>query len=143
MRAFVFWPLVALAVAAALPPFFTRGACTQEFDAAGALLEQARPQLLSLTAAQRFLVAHGLGYRLVSAERCESAPLREVESCPGGPLLLGVVPVKNLICRYYRDNNVRFQLSFNNHEQLVRIQMDMDPYRRLRIPFYGEVELSK
>ena len=80
MRTFLFWGLVVLAVAAALPPFFTHGACTQEFDAAGSLLEQARPELLRLTGAQQFLIAHGLGYRLISAERCESAPPREVES---------------------------------------------------------------
>jgi len=47
MRTFLFWGLIVLAVAAALPPFFTRGACTQEFDAAGALLEQARPEDLT------------------------------------------------------------------------------------------------
>jgi len=143
VRSLLFWSLVVLAVAAVLPPFFTRGACTQEFDAAGSLLEQGRPQLLTLTAAQQFLVARGLGYQLVSAERCEPAPLRDVGSCPGGALLLGVVPVRNRICRYYRDNNVRFQLGFNNHEQLVRIQTDMNPYRRLRVPFYGEVDLSR
>jgi hypothetical protein len=143
MRTFLFWGLVVLAVAAALPPFFTHGACTQEFDAAGSLLEQARPELLRLTGAQQFLIAHGLGYRLISAERCESAPPREVESCPGGALLLGIVPVRNPICRYYRDNNVHFQLGFNTREQLVRIQTDMNPYRRLPIPFYGELDLSK
>ncbi len=130
-------------MAALLPPFFTGGACTQEFDAAGALLHDARPQLLTLSAAQRFLTSHGLGYRLVSAELCESRPLRDVESCPGGPLLLGIVPVRNPICRYYRDNNVRFQLGFNNHEQLVKIQVDMTPYGRILIPYLGELDIAR
>jgi hypothetical protein len=143
VRTLLFWTLVLVAMAAALPPFFTRGACTQEFDAAGALFEQARPQLVTLTAAQQFLVAHRLGYRLISAQRCESAPLQNVESCPGGALLLGVVPVRNPVCRYYRDPGVRYQLGFNNHEQLVRIQTDMNPYRRLRLPYGGEIDLSK
>src|ERR1700722_1866875 len=126
MRTLLFCALIALlAMAALLPPFFTRGACTQEFDAAGTLLQQARPQLLSLAAAQQYLLAHGLAYRLISAEACDSAPLRDVESCPGGALLLGSVPVRNPVCRFYRDRNVRFQFGFNQHEQLIRIQVDM------------------
>ena len=104
MRTALFVALIAAAVVALLPPFFTHGACSAEFDAVGQLLEHGRSELLTLSAAQRYLDAHALGYRVISAERCESAPpLRDVETCPGGPLLLGAVPVKDRICRYYRD----------------------------------------
>ncbi len=143
MRTFLFCALIVAGFAAVLPPFFTQGACTAEFDTAAGLLEGARPQLLTLAAAQQFLSAHALAYRLITAERCESAPLRDVDGCPGGALLMGAVPVRNQICRYYRDSNVRFQLGFNAHEQLVRIQTDMNPYGKLRIPYLGEFELSK
>jgi hypothetical protein len=137
MRSVLFFAAISAAMAALLPPFFTHGACTAEFDAVADLLEPARPPLLTLPEAQRYLSAHALPYRLISAERCESAPLRDVETCPGGPLLLGAVPVKDRICRYYRDGTVRFQLGFNSHSQLVHIQTDMNPYRILRLPLIG------
>ena len=143
MRTFLLCTLILAGIATILPPFFTHGACTAEFDATAGLIEAARPQLLTLSAAQQYLSAHALAYRLITAERCESTPLRDVEGCPGGALLLGMVPVSNRICRYYRDSSVRFQLGFNAHEQLVRIQTDMNPYGKLRIPLIGELELSK
>lgn len=143
MRSVLFFAVIAAAAAALLPPFFTHGACT-EFDAVADLLEHARPQLLTLPEAQRYLSAHALPYRVISAERCESAPLRDVETCPDGPLLLGAVPVKERICHYYRDGTVRFQLGFNSRSQLVRIQTDMNPYRILRLPLFGvELYLAK
>jgi hypothetical protein len=136
--------VIAAALVAWLPPIFTHGACTAEFDAVAELLEHGRPQLLTLPAAQRYLDAHTLAYRVISAERCESAPpLRDVETCPGGPLLLGAVPVKDRICRYYRDGTVRFQLGFNSHSQLIRIQTDMNPYRILRLPLGLELYLAQ
>lgn len=49
-------------------------------------------------------------------------------------MLIGAVPVKNRICRHYRDANVRFQLGFNRFAQLVKIQITMNPYHRLRLP---------
>lgn len=143
MRTFLLCALIVAGIASILPPFFTHGACTAEFDATAGMLADARPQLLTLTAAQQYLNAHALAYRLIPAERCESTPLRDVESCPGGALLMGTVPVQNRICRYYRDSSVRFQLGFNAHEQLVRIQTDMNPYGKLRLPFIGELERSK
>jgi hypothetical protein len=144
MRTVMFCALIVLvALAALLPPFFTRGECTQEFDALAALLERARPEVLTLPAAQQFLAAHALTYRLVSPESCESTPQRDVEGCPGGALLLGSVPVRNPICRYYRDSRVRFQLGFNPHAQLVRIQADMNPYGRILIPYFGELDLAR
>jgi hypothetical protein len=144
MRTVVFCAFIVLvALAALLPPFITRGACTEEFDEVASLLEGARPQLLTLAAAQQFLAKHGLAYRLVSAESCESTPQRDVEGCPGGALLLGSVPVRNPVCRFYRDSSVRFHLGFNPHEQLVRIQADMNPYGRILIPYFGEVDLAR
>jgi hypothetical protein len=144
VRTLVFCALIVLlALAALLPPFFTRGACTEEFDAAASLLERARPQLLTLTAARKFLGARGLSYRLVSAESCESTPQRDVEGCPGGALLLGSMPVQNRICRFYRDGSIRFHLGFDPHDQLIRIQADMNPYGRILIPYFGELDLAR
>jgi hypothetical protein len=144
MRTVLFYLLAACGIAALLPPFFTRGACTAEFDGVSDGVQRARPELLTLSDAERYLAAHGVTYQLLTAERCESAAPPEVVSCPGGPLLLGVVPVRNAVCRYYRDANVRVQLGFNSRSQLVRIQTDMNPYKILRVPLLDvELDLAK
>jgi hypothetical protein len=144
MRTVLFYLLVAAGIGALLPPFFTHGACTAEFDAVSDDVQRARPELLSLADAERYLTARGIGYRLLSAERCETAAPPDVVSCPGGPLLLGTVPIRNAVCRYYRDTGVRVQLGFNARSQLVRIQTDMNPYRILRLPLLDtELDLAK
>jgi hypothetical protein len=136
--------LIAAGIGIFLPPLFTHGACTSEFDAVGDLLEHSRGELLTLPQAEAFLKTHRLAYEELSAERCESWHPADVLECPSGVLLLGVVPVSNRICRYYRDNNVRFQLGFNNHSQLIRIQTDMNPYRILKLPVVDlEIEVAK
>ena len=118
-----------------LPPLFTRGACTAEFDAESAAFASIKGELLTLRAAGAYLSAHQMPYATVSPERCEEAPPRDVEICPGGPILLLSVPVKNRICRYYRDPTIRHQLGFNHSEQLVHIQTDMNPFHFRKLPF--------
>jgi hypothetical protein len=143
MRTVLFWLLAAAGIGALLPPFFTHGACTAEFNAVSEAVQRARPGLLTLSDAEHYLAQHGIGYQLLTAERCESAAPPDVVSCPGGPLLLGTVPVRNTACRYYRDANVRVQLGFNPRSQLVIIQTDMNPYKILRLPFNVELDLAK
>lgn len=145
MRNVAFGVLVAAVAGIAwLPPLFTRGACTAEFDALSGQLQQARAQLLTLSAAESFLSAHGISYQNLTDAQCESSTLSDIVSCPGGTLIIGAVPVKNKICHYYRDANVRFQLGFNRLAQLVRVQTDMNPYRKLKVPGLDyEVELGK
>jgi hypothetical protein len=136
--------LIAAGLAALLPPFFTHGACTAEFDAVGELLERARPELLTQPQAEEFLKARAMAYVVLSAPRCAAARPRDVESCPSGALLLGEVPVVNRICRYYRDGSVRFQLAFNQQSQLIRIQTDMKPFRILKFPMTDfELDVAK
>jgi hypothetical protein len=122
---------------ALMPPFFTHGACTAEFDAAGEALQRARPELATLDQAQAYFFAQSVPYQVLSAERCERAPPREVEVCSGGSTLLVSVPVKNRVCRFYRDNSIHLQLGFNSTERLVRRQTDMNPYRMLKLPALG------
>jgi hypothetical protein len=135
--------LSTVAALAWLPPMFTHGACTAEFDALGEMLQRARPDLLTLARAQQYLNAHGVLFQVMTAERCESAPPPDVLSCPEGGLVLGAVPVRNRICRFYRDGNVRFQLGFNHFSQLMRIQTDMNPYQMLKLPLGLELDLAK
>ena len=144
MRTFLLFLLVAAAVAALLPPLFTHGACTAEFNAVSDRLEAARPELLTLPRAREFLTTHGMSYQALSARQCETVRPREVEMCPSGQLRRGAVPVTNRVCRYYRDDSVRFQLAFNVHDQLIRIQTDMHPYRMLKLPMTDfEIDVAK
>lgn len=144
MRTVLFWLLAAAGIGALLPPLFTDGACTAEFNAVSDRLEAARPELVTLARAQEFLAARGMVYQIVSAKQCEAVRPREVETCPSGVLLLGAVPVSDRVCRYYRDDSVRFQLAYNVRNQLIHIQTDMNPYRMLRFPLTDfEIDVAK
>ena len=136
--------LVILVLLLPLPPLFTSGACTAEFEQASGNFERVKDELLTLSVATAYLSAHHFEYGTVSPERCELSPPRDVEVCPGGPILIVAVPVKNQICRYYRDATIRQQLSFNHAEQLVRLQTDMNPFHFLKVPFLNiEVDWAK
>jgi hypothetical protein len=141
MRRLVATSFIVLVLLAPLPPLFTRGACTAEFEQAASALEQLRSQLLNLKDAVAYLSAHHAIYSAVSHERCERSPPRDVELCPGGPILLIEVPVRNPVCRYYRDAAIRQQLSFDHSEHLVHIQTDMNPFHFATLPFLG-IELD-
>ena len=144
MRTFFFWLLVVAGIGALLPPLFTHGACTEEFDVVSNRLEAARSELLTLPAARAFLAAHGLGYQALTARQCATFHPADVETCPSGVLLIGAVPVKGRVCRWYRDDSVRFQLGFNTAEQLIHIQTDMRPYRILKFPMTEfEIDVAK
>ena len=47
------------------------------------------------------------------------------------------VPVKNQLCRLYRDSEVKVQLQYDERGSLLRMATDMDPYKSLPIPFVG------
>jgi hypothetical protein len=136
--------LLVLGVLALLPPFFTHGACTAEFEAASDALERQRAQMGTLELAESYLQSQALSFRILTAERCSASPPRDVEVCPGGPMLLVRLPVKNATCRYYRDDTIRLQIGFNKREQLVHLQTDMNPYRMLKVPLVGlEVDWAR
>ncbi|MBV9343367.1 MAG: hypothetical protein JOZ03_00070 [Gammaproteobacteria bacterium] len=136
-------PVVFLIVVllAPLPPFFTNGACTAEFEQASSTFQQMRGEMRTLSAATDYLTAHHMPYATVTQERCEQAPPRDVEYCPGGPILVLSVPVRNVVCRYYRDATIRQQFGFNGHQQLVHLQTDMNPFRFRKLPFL-DIELD-
>jgi hypothetical protein len=129
----VFLLVVACLWLLVLPPFFTHGACSLEFDTLAAALDRARPELTTPERARAWLTSQGLSFRELSAEQCKVTREEEVEVCTGGPLLLAAVPVRNNVCHYYRDSTIRVQLGFNALQQLVRIQTDMKPDHRLRL----------
>lgn len=144
MRIVLVLLLLAAGIAVTLPPFFTDGACQREFDAVADLLDRGRPNLLTLSQAEAYLKAHGLSYETLTPERCSAWHPRDIEvECPGGMLLVGVVPVTNRVCRYYRDRNILFRLGYNPRAQLVHLQTDMKPYQILHTPWGTELNVAK
>jgi hypothetical protein len=144
MRIGVIFALLIAGWLALLPPFFTHGACTAEFDAVSRAVDNARPALATLDGARAWLAAQSMPFRELSAEACRFTRMAEIEVCPGGPLLLVSVPVKNRVCHYYRDSSIRLQLGFNKTQQLVRMQTDMNPYHMLKLPgFAFELDWAK
>jgi hypothetical protein len=127
--------LLACSLISLFPPFFTNGACNAEFDATTAGFQAQRAKMGTLSEAQAYLAALGISCSAISAELCKHWPLRDAVVCPGGPVLLAALPVKNRICRYYRDSSIRLQLGFNEYSQLVRIQTDMKPSKSMRLPW--------
>jgi hypothetical protein len=144
MRRFLTTSFIVLVMLAPFPPLFTRGACTAEFEQASSGLEQLRNEVLTLSDAVAYLSSHQIPYSSVSPERCERSPPRDVQLCPGGPILVIKVPVRNLVCRYYRDAAIRQQLSFDRRDHLVHLQTDMNPFHFAKLPVLNiEVDWGK
>jgi hypothetical protein len=126
---------------ALLPPFFTQGSCTAEFDSVTDGFQRLRPEFATLDRARSYLAAQALPYRQLSSDQCLRWPEREVVACLGGPILLAYVPVRDPICHYYRDRHIRLQLGFNSAQQLAHIQTDMNPYQMIKLSVLG-IELD-
>jgi len=136
MRRFVPAIFILLVLLAPLPPLFTRGACTAEFEQASSAIEQLKSELHTLSAANAYLMAHQIPYGTVSPERCQRSPPRDVVVCPGGPILIIAVPVRNRVCLHYRDATIRQQSGYNDREQLVRPALSWN-FEKLRLHSYG------
>ncbi len=144
MRSTVVVTLVILGIIALeVPPLLTRGACDAEFERARQEFHEARSALLTPESARAFLNAQRLPFVVLSHEQCEAGRPRDVDLCPEGSLIWGKVPVHNRICRFYRDDSIRFQLAFSEGSHLVSIQTDMRPVQLLRIPFIGDVGFAR
>jgi hypothetical protein len=143
-RRILIWVLFIGFWVALTPPLFTRGACTAEFDTFAGEIERDRPSIVTLDAAEAYLASRKIPYQLVTAERCERAPPREVDGCTGGPIVLAAMPIRNRICRIYRDDRILLQLGFNRALRLVRIETDMKPYHLLKSQTLGfELDWAK
>lgn len=131
--------MVAVAWLALLPPLFTDGACTREFDAEAARIEADGAKLKTPASAAEYLRAHGIAHVVASVDDCRRAKPRWLQSCGGGPIIHATVPVKNAVCRLYRDDEIRVRLFYDERDRLSRTQVDMEPYKSL--PLAGGVTL--
>jgi hypothetical protein len=126
--------VLALAWIALMPPFFTNGACTAEFEQESTRLEAESKSIISPQVAAAYWNARQVPYSTISAQECRRAKPSYVYECSSGPLIYVKVPVKNKICRIYRDDEIRIQLQYDAQQRLERIVTDMNPFKSLVLP---------
>jgi hypothetical protein len=105
-----------------------------------AAVRSSRSELASPDLANRYWNSRAVPVSTFSPEQCKhsGSGLRFVDGCGPGPLVYASVPVKNGICRFYRDAAITVQLAYNSEGQLVRIQTDMAPFKQFNLPFLSK-----
>jgi hypothetical protein len=134
----IYLPLM-LGWLALLPPFFTNGVCQREFESAATLTQSNLEKLGSSARALQRWASLGVPAAIPSQSECRSSSNRLSLPCGTGTLVVAHVPIQNTVCRIYRDDEVRVQLQFDEHDSLVRLATDMNPYRSLPVPFSSVV----
>src|SRR5438034_11849656 len=104
---------VAIAWIALMPPLFTDGACTAEFNQESARLEKDGKSLGSSVLADTYWRERSVAHVVLSVDQCRKAKPRFLARCADGPLVIAKVPVKDRICSIYRDDELRIQLQYD------------------------------
>ncbi len=128
---------IALVWLVLLPPLFTGGACTAEFDHETSRLAADQKSLATPALAQAYWSSRQVPISVVSAEQCRRGKPRFVEVCGSGVLVHAVVPVQNRICRFYRDDGIRVQLQYDDRNRLARMITEMNPFTSLPLSWLG------
>lgn len=128
--------LIAVGIAWALlaPPLFTAGACTKEFDEEAARLERERPAMRTSADARAYFAQRAVPAQAIAPDQCRARKPRFLSRCENGPLVVARVPVSNLICRVYRDDEIQVRLQYDDRDRLARVALDMAPYKSLPLP---------
>jgi hypothetical protein len=126
----LFWLIV-------LPPFFTGGACTAEFDSEVNRLAENQKSLVTLALAKAYWASRQVPVTELSAQQCHQTRLKSVGWCPPGALLYISLPVRNRICRFYRDSEIRIQLKYNERDVLIGKLIEMNPFKSSTLPGLG------
>lgn len=129
-----FYAAIALVWIALMPPFFTGGACNREFEQVSARLNQHAARIATLDSAVGWWTEQGVPHQVITRDACREVKLRFLQHCPAGTLVHAEVPVENLICRVYRDANIRIGLHYTDKGRLAQIAADMKPDKYLRVP---------
>jgi hypothetical protein len=128
------YSLIAIVWLALAPPLFTGGACTEEFEAiTNQFLRQGR-SLNSPDAALEHFRANGTPVSAITPERCRESKPRFMSRCGLGTTVYARVPVKNPICSFYRDSDIKVYLEYDDKGRPQRFNTDMAPYKSLPIP---------
>jgi hypothetical protein len=138
-----FLALVALIWLVLLPPLFTQGDCTREFDEEHARIERDRAKIRGAGPALQYWSERGIGARLVSVDNCRRAKPRDLQSCGSGPFVQASVPVRNIACKVYRDDEIRVRLFYDERDRLVQTAVEMKPFYSLPIPGFGSVHWAR
>lgn len=128
------WLCLALVWAALLPPLFTDGACTKEFEAASQAIEQLASKGTDPESMAEALRSVGASARVLTPENCRVSKPLFLSQCGSGILIFGAKPVSDRVCRLYRDSETRFQVFFNMKGQPVRVATNMKPFKSLPVP---------
>jgi hypothetical protein len=129
--------LLALGWLAFLPPFFTHGACDAEFQQVRAEVASNHSAFATIALATSYWQSKAVPVSVLSANQCRHAVLKFLDSCGPGTLVYVAIPVKNRICRFYRDDSVTVLLGYTEQGQLERVETDMQPGKSLSLPFLG------
>lgn len=124
---------------ALMPPLFTDGACTAEFERESALLAANQPSLATPALAQAYWSSRQIPVSVISAKQCRLARSKFVDSCSSGELVYAVVPIENRVCRIYRDDEIRIKLQYDDKGRLTRMVTDMNPFKSLPLPWLGVI----
>ena len=122
---------------ALMPPLFTGGACTAEFDHEASQLAANQKSLATPTLAQAYWSSRQIPISVVSAEQCHRAKPRFAAACGPGVLVRAVLPVQNRICRFYRDDGIRVQLQYDARNRLASMVTEMNPFWSLPLSWLG------
>lgn len=129
-----FYAAIALIWVALMPPFFTGGACNREFDQVSKRLSQNAAKFSTPQAASAWWTEQGVAHQAITPEACRTIKPRFLQHCPIGTLVHAEVPLENLICRVYRDANIRVGLHYTEKCRLTLVDTDMKPAKYLWIP---------
>jgi hypothetical protein len=126
----LFWAII-------LPPFFTDGACTAEFNAVSRQIEDNKAAFGSPSSALQYWQLQKVPVQVITSEGCHRSRPRFVDVCGPGDLLYLAVPIQNKVCHYYRDSSVRVQFQYDDQGRLRGYEAVMDPYKYFHIPWLG------
>ena len=132
-----FLVILVLGWLAFLPPFYTHGACDAEFQQERAEVASNHGAFASVALARSYWQSKAVPVSVLSPDQCDHLTLKFLDTCGPGPLVYAAVPVKNRICRFYRDDSVTVQLGYDEHGRLQRVETDMKPSKSLTLPFVG------
>ncbi len=126
--------LVALVWLVLLPPLFTGGDCTREFDEEHARIERERSRFADAAKAATYWNNRGVIPRVMTVDQCRRAKPR-LQSCGSGPIVQAAVPVRNLVCKAYRDDEIRVRFFYDERDRLTQTSVEMKPFYSL--PVFG------
>ena len=117
-----------------MPPLFTAGACTDEFNDATNRLMRDGAQLRTPESATEYFRSNGAPVSAITPERCKESKPRFMSRCGSGTVVYAKVPVKNQVCRLYRDEDVKVYIEYDDRGRVLRFNTDMAAYKSLPVP---------